>query len=127
MSIAMESVWQKIIERVNAENSGSSKMFKGSIRPFRLENNILTLVSVNEFCRDLINKRYEKDIKRILNEFDPALSYEIIVKPGKVASINKPLQPTLPTLSEPSINPANKSISSKMNQCLIQNILLILL
>ncbi len=113
MSIAMESVWQKIIERVNAENSGSSKMFKGSIRPFRLENNILTLVSVNEFCRDLINKRYEKDIKRILNEFDPALSYEIIVKPGKVASINKPLQPTLPTLSEPSINPANKSTSSK--------------
>ena len=113
MSIAMESVWQKIIERVNAENSGSSKMFKGSISPLRLENNILTLASVNEFCRDLINKRYEKDIKRILSEFDPALSYEIIVKPGKTANVNKPLQPTLPTLSEPSAAPIAKTASSK--------------
>ncbi len=47
MSIAMESVWQKIVERINAENSGSSKIFIGSIMPGRLENNILTLFSVN--------------------------------------------------------------------------------
>ena len=111
MSIAMESVWQKIVERINAENSGSSKIFIGSIMPGRLENNILTLVSVNEVCRDLINKRYEKDINRILKEFDPALNYEIIVKPGK--SINKPMQPTLPTLVEPSPVPAVKTSSSK--------------
>ena len=111
MTTTMESVWLKILEKVNAENSGFSKMLLGSIKPDKLENNILTLVSVNEVCRDLINKRYEKDINRILNEFDPSLHYEIIVKTSK--NVNKPLQPTLPTLSEPVTTPVAKPISSK--------------
>ncbi len=111
MITTMESVWQKIIERVNAENSGSSKIFIGSIKPDKLENNILTLVSVNEVCRDLINKRYEKDINRILKEFDPGLNYEIIVKSGK--NLAKPLQPSLPTLSDTVVTPVAKVSSSK--------------
>ena len=112
MSIAMESVWQRIIEKINAENSGSSKIFMGSITPGRLENNVLTLVSVNEVCRELMNKRYERDINKILKEFDSSLRYEIIVKPGK--KIAKPLQPTLPNFSEtPSISPSIKPVSSK--------------
>ena len=111
MTTTMESVWQKIIERVNAENSGSSKIFMGSIKPDKLENNILTLVSVNEVCRDLINKRYEKDINRILKEFDPCLNYEIIVKSGK--NLAKPMQPTLPTLSDTVVAPVVKTSSSK--------------
>lgn len=111
MTTTMESVWQKIIERVNAENSGSSKIFMGSIKPDKLENNILTLVSVNEVCRDLINKRYEKDINRILKEFDPCLNYEIIVKSGK--TLAKPMQPTLPTLSDTVVAPVVKPSSSK--------------
>ena len=98
MITTMESVWQKIIERVNAENSGSSKIFIGSIKPDKLENNILTLVSVNEVCRDLINKRYEKDIIRILKEFDPGLNYEIIVKSGK--NLAKPLFNSIKNLSK---------------------------
>ncbi len=112
MAANMESVWQKIIEKINAENSGSSKIFMSSIKPDKLENNILTLISVNEVCRDLINKRYEEDIKRTLKEFDPALNYEIIVKAGKIA--NKPLQPTLPTLSENvAVAATPKAASSK--------------
>ena len=110
MSIALESVWQKIIDKINAEESGSSKMFIGSIKPDKLENNILTMVSVNEFCRDFVNKRYDKVINQILKEIDPVLNYEIIVKAGK--AVNKPLQPSLPTLSEPAA-PATKTLSSK--------------
>ena len=110
MSIALESVWQKIIDKINAEESGSSKMFIGSIKPDKLENNILTMVSVNEFCRDFVNKRYDKVINQILKEIDPVLNYEIIVKAGK--AVNKPLQPSLPTLSEPAA-PVTKTLSSK--------------
>ncbi len=110
MTIALESVWQKIIEKINAEESGPSKMFMGSIKPDKLENNILTMVTVNEFCRDFVNKRYEKVINQILKEFDPVLNYEIIVKAGK--TVNKPSQPSLPTLSEP-VAPVTKTPSSK--------------
>ena len=110
MTIALESVWQKIIEKINAEESGPSKMFMGSIKPDKLENNILTMVTVNEFCRDFVNKRYEKVINQILKEFDPVLNYEIIVKAGK--TVNKPSQPSLPTLSEPA-TPVTKTPSSK--------------
>lgn len=110
MTIALESVWQKIIEKINAEESGPSKMFMGLIKPDKLENNILTMVTVNEFCRDFVNKRYEKVINQILKEFDPVLNYEIIVKAGK--TVNKPSQPSLPTLSEP-VAPVTKTPSSK--------------
>ena len=110
MTIALESVWQKIIEKINAEESGPSKMFMGSIKPDKLENNILTMVTVNEFCRDFVNKRYEKVINQILKEIDPVLNYEIIVKAGK--TVNKPSQPSLPTLSEP-VAPVTKTPSSK--------------
>ena len=110
MSIALESVWQKIIDKINAEKSGLSKMFIGSIKPDKLENNILTMISVNEFCRDFVNKRYEKVINQALKEIDPILNYEIIVNSGK--TINKPLQPSLPTLSEP-VAPVVKTVSSK--------------
>lgn len=110
MSIALESVWQKIVEKINAEESGPAKMFMGSIKPDKLENNILTMVTVNEFCRDFVNKRYEKVINQILKEFDPLLNYEIIVKAGK--TVNKPSQPSLPTLSEP-VAPVVKASSSK--------------
>ncbi len=110
MSIALESVWQKIIEKINAEESGPSKMFMGSIKPDKLENNILTMITVNEFCRDFVNKRYEKVINQILKEIDPVLNYEIIVKAGK--TVNKPSQPSLPTLAEPAA-PVTKISSSK--------------
>ena len=111
MSITIESVWQKIIEKINAENSGFSKVFIGSIKPEKIENNILTLVSVNEFARDSVNKKYEKEINSIIKEFDSNLSYEIIVKRDKKNL--KPVQPTLPTLSDSSNNTLTKVASTK--------------
>ena len=111
MTIAIESIWQKIIEKINSEKSGFSKVFIGSIKPEKLENNILTLVSVNEFARDSLNKKYEQVINNILKEFDANLKYEIVVKHIKNSS--KPLQPSLPTLVEAQDNTQNKSVPNK--------------
>ncbi len=116
MTETIETVWQKIIERVNSEKSSFSSVFINSIKPESLENNVLTLVSINEFARDSIVKRYEKDIDLVLKEFSPELTYKVIVKANKKNT--KPVQPTLPTLSEPDIKVATKSVSQKYDSML---------
>lgn len=97
MTVTVESLWKKITDEVKAENSANSKIFMGSIFPDNLENNVLTLTSVNEFCRDLINKKYENTLKKILLETAPGLSFKIVVKPRRVV---KPTQPVLPAFAK---------------------------
>jgi chromosomal replication initiator protein len=96
----IESIWNKITAEISADkkNQGCSKIFLNSIRPAELNSDCLVMEALNDFCRDLVEKRYAKTIGRILNDEYPSLKYKLVTrsKPAK----EKQVQPNLPIITE---------------------------
>ena len=96
---SIESLWDKITNEIEAceGNKAGAKMFFNSVKPSKIEGDSFVLEALNEFCRNLAEKRFSGTIKRILEGEAPSLKCKIVTKLPKKKEI--PVQPGLPVIS----------------------------
>ncbi|MDN5279010.1 MAG: chromosomal replication initiator protein [Clostridiales bacterium] len=104
MMSSIETLWNKITTEISADetNKGISKIFLNSVRPTEITENCFVMEALNDFCRDLVEKRYSTVIKQILNKEEPSLKYRLVTraKPEKGKANRRDVQLNLPIGNE---------------------------
>jgi chromosomal replication initiator protein len=112
----IDSLWSKITAEIEADNSNkaSSKIFLSSIKPAAIEGDLFVMEAINDFCRDLVERRYSDVILRVLSTEKPAMKCRFVTRPGKITR-EKPQQPSLPIISRTDDETAKpvKAVSGK--------------
>jgi len=97
MISSVDSLWNKITAEIEADkgNKAGSAIFMKSIKPAAIEGDLFVMEAVNDFCRELVEKRYAGTIMKILSSEKPALKYRFVTRANMT---EKPVQPSLPTI-----------------------------
>jgi chromosomal replication initiator protein len=100
MTSSVETLWNKIAAEISDDkkNQGCSKIFLNSVTPTEINDNIFVMEALNDFCRDLVEKRFSKTIGRVLDNEVPGLKYKLVTRSKRPEKKN--FQPDLPIISE---------------------------
>lgn len=116
MISSVDSLWNKITAEIEADkgNKAGSAIFMKSIKPAAIEGDLFVMEAVNDFCRELVEKRYAGTIMKILSSEQPAMKYRFVTK-AKSVTVEKPVQPSLPTIVKTDDEPGKtvKNVSAK--------------
>lgn len=116
MMSSIDTLWNKITTEIKADesNKASSKIFLSSITPAAIDGDHLVMEAVNDFCRDLAERRYSEVIMRILSREKPAMKYRLVTKAGRPVN-SRPLQPVIPAMikADDEVQKPVKAVSAK--------------
>lgn len=116
MTSSLDTIWNKITTEIRSDknNKGSSIMFLQSIRPAELEEDCLVMEALNDFCRELVEKKFSSIIERVLNDEKPGMKHKVITRsqPRK-ENLIQPVLPTMTNEKEKVAAKIEKSVPSK--------------
>ncbi|MEW6708258.1 MAG: chromosomal replication initiator protein DnaA [Candidatus Riflebacteria bacterium] len=113
---SLENIWNKITAEIGSDEAGknSSKVFLNTIKPTEISDDCLVIEVLNDFAREIVEKRYANVINRILEKEKPGMKHRLVTRARPKKEVY--VQPDLPILAEqreqaPTRN--EKNISSR--------------
>ncbi len=98
---SLETIWNKITAEIGSDEAGknSSKVFLNTIKPTEISDDCLVIEVLNDFAREIVEKRYANVINRILEKEKPGMKHRLVTKARPKKEVY--VQPSLPIIAEP--------------------------
>lgn len=118
MNSLADTLWSKISSKIQKTDGdkASSKIFFSSITPAGIEDENFVLEAINDFCKNMGEKKFGKTINDLLETEKTGLKLKIVTK-AKEVKTGIAVQKNLPTIDIKANETSNKkSNSSKRDQ-----------